>query len=237
MRGRSWPGRGGGVNRHPSGAAVRAGCERVCHRGLRAQDVLYAPPPLRPCVGRVHRHARRDRDGARDADGLAAPPGPTPEGHPADPGRALLGRTARVGRQGDAAGRRTAGEPWRLEDPAGPPGRAVDRPGGPRTARPVEGETTKSVVIGPCPEYRPLVRVRPCSGPSLRPPRQPPPPMEWPGFWSITGAARSGSPGPTTPCTSDGWCSTTSLTPQRPGRATSSRPSPRPSATCSPNVG
>ena len=52
-----------------------------------------------------------------------------------------------------------------------------------------------------------------------------------------TGAGPSSSPARTTPCTSDGWCSTTSSTRRTPSPASSSRPSPPRSATCSPSAG
>ncbi len=87
------------VDRHPRRAAVRAGRERVRDRGVRAQDVLHPAAPLRAGVRRVHRHARRHRDGARNADGLATPPGPAPARHAADPGRATSGTGCSTGRR------------------------------------------------------------------------------------------------------------------------------------------
>ena len=50
----------------------------------------------------------RHRHGAGNADGLATPSGPAPARHAADPGRALLGWTARLGEGRDAQARTPA---------------------------------------------------------------------------------------------------------------------------------
>ena len=76
-----------GVGRDPRRAAVRAGRESVRRAGVRARDVLHAPPSLRHRVRRVRRRARRHRHRARDADDLAAAPGPARGQRAAHPGR------------------------------------------------------------------------------------------------------------------------------------------------------
>ena len=73
------------------------GGQRVCHRGVRASDVLYPSPPVRPRLGCVRGGAGRHRHGAGDDADLATAPGAAPPGDTAHPRRKDVARPARVG--------------------------------------------------------------------------------------------------------------------------------------------
>ena len=67
--------------------------------GVRASDLLHATPSVRAHLGRVHRGAGRDRHGARDDDGLAAPPGAAPAVTPPSSSWAGCGPASSNGRE------------------------------------------------------------------------------------------------------------------------------------------
>ena len=103
--------------RHPRGAPLRTGRQRVCHAGLRAPDVLHAASPVRPGLRCIHRDSRRHWHGAGDDADLAAAASPAPAGHPADPGGHDVAWPDRVGAVVDAGGPSAAGQSRGHEDP------------------------------------------------------------------------------------------------------------------------
>ena len=138
---------------------------------------------------------------------------------------AHVGRAGRLGQEVDAPPRWPAGQPRGLRHPDLLPDRARDPRRHPRAPRPLESEPGGH---DRDPTHRLIPRARRPSAPRATASATSSP---------DTGAGPSRSPARTTPCTSGGWSSTTSSTRRTPGPASSSRPSPPRSATCSPSAG